>query len=85
MMVKCKQFGYQHTSALQMDEDAFDASTITNNSEKCIKCGYASTYNKEDYFFRWYFQFLNNFSRFQQLYGNILDRKKICVKTKSCH
>ncbi len=52
MMVECKQCGFQHPSALQMDEDSFEASTISSNSEKCTKCGYSSDYNKEDYFFQ---------------------------------
>jgi hypothetical protein len=52
MMVKCKQCGFQHPSSLQMDEDSLEASSISNNSEKCTKCGYSSAYNKEDYFFQ---------------------------------
>ena len=52
MMVKCKQCGFEHPSALQMDEDSFEASIISNNSENCTKCGHSSDYNKEDYFFQ---------------------------------
>jgi len=52
MMVKCKQCGFQHPSSLQMDEDSFETSAISNNLENCIKCGYSSEYNKDDYFFQ---------------------------------
>jgi RNA polymerase subunit RPABC4/transcription elongation factor Spt4 len=53
MMIKCKnsKCGAVHPSMMQMDENTFKTSTLTNNSEQCPKCGKMSTYNKPDYFF----------------------------------
>jgi len=52
MMVKCKSCRYEHDSGIQMDDESFKASTLSNNSEQCPRCGKTSTYNKEDYFFK---------------------------------
>jgi uncharacterized Zn finger protein len=51
LMVKCKNCGTVHPSAIQVDETSFKTTTLTNNSENCPKCGKMSTYNKPDYFF----------------------------------
>jgi hypothetical protein len=37
---------------IQMNEQSFQSSTLSNNSEQCPKCGRMTTYNKSDYFFR---------------------------------
>lgn len=52
MMVKCRKCGDEHRSMIQMDEQSFKSSSLSNNSEQCSKCGQMSTYNKSDYFFR---------------------------------
>jgi translation initiation factor 2 beta subunit (eIF-2beta)/eIF-5 len=52
MMVKCRQCGDEHPSMIQIDQESFKTSALSNNSEQCSKCGKITTYNKSDYFFR---------------------------------
>ncbi|MBU1706111.1 hypothetical protein KKG19_05310 [Patescibacteria group bacterium] len=52
LYVKCKTCGNDFISPVQMNEDGFHSSKITNNSYQCLFCGKMDTYNKEDHFFK---------------------------------
>jgi hypothetical protein len=53
-MVKCKNpsCGFEHQSAIQMDEISFQTASLSNKNEDCPQCGKVSTYDKPDYFLR---------------------------------
>lgn len=51
MMVRCKECGYEHPSAIQIDKQEFREAELSDNSEPCLECGKMSTYNKNDYYF----------------------------------
>ncbi len=51
MMIKCRDCGHEHPSAIQMYTSDFRTAKIHEKREQCPKCGSVSTYNKSDYFF----------------------------------
>jgi Zn finger protein HypA/HybF involved in hydrogenase expression len=51
MMIKCRDCGHEHPSAIQMTTSDFRTAKIHEKREQCPKCGSVSTYNKSDYFF----------------------------------
>jgi hypothetical protein len=51
MMIKCRDCGHEHQSAIQMGISDFRTAKIREKREQCPKCGSVSTYHKSDYFF----------------------------------
>jgi uncharacterized Zn finger protein len=51
MMIKCRDCGHEHPSAIQMYTSDFRSAKIYEKREQCPKCDSVSTYNKSDYFF----------------------------------
>ena len=51
MMIKCRDCGYEHPSAVQMGTSDFSNAMLHEKREQCPKCGSVSTYYKSEYFF----------------------------------
>ncbi|MFL6424776.1 MAG: hypothetical protein ACJ71R_14440 [Nitrososphaeraceae archaeon] len=51
MMIKCRDYGNEHPSTIQMNTSEFKTSKIQNKREQCPKCGSISSHDRSDYFF----------------------------------